>query len=47
MYEGTVYLDAGTYQVVYISDGSHSFDDWNDDPPYQPDKWGITIKVMK
>ena len=47
LYDGTVYLDAGTYQVVYISDGSHSFDDWNDDPPYQPDKWGITIKAIK
>lgn len=47
IFDGTIYLDAGQYEVVYISDDSHSFEDWNDDPPYQPDKWGITIKVVK
>lgn len=47
IYEGTTYLDAGKYEVVYISDGSHSFEDWNDDPPYQIDKWGITVRAVK
>jgi hypothetical protein len=47
VFDGTLSLEAGRYEATYISDGSHSFDDWNDDPPNQPDKWGITIKLAK
>jgi hypothetical protein len=36
-------LKAGEYTVIYESDGSHSFNDWNDDPPYDPYSWGITV----
>ena len=47
IYDGTIFLEAGKYEATFISDGSHSFEDWNDDPPNQPDKWGITIKLAK
>jgi len=39
----TISLKAGEYTVYYESDGSHSFNDWNDDPPYDPYNWGITV----
>lgn len=47
IYDGVIYLEAGTYEAYYITDGSHSFEDWNDDPPGQPDKWGITIQQLQ
>jgi hypothetical protein len=36
-------LPRGSYIVTYTTDDSHSFDDWNDDPPFDPDHYGITI----
>lgn len=47
IFDGTILLEAGQYEVLYISDGSHSFEDWNDDPPAEPEKWGITIRSIK
>jgi hypothetical protein len=42
-FEGTVRLAAGSYVLHYKSDGSHSYDDWNDDAPDDGDNWGITL----
>ena len=42
-FDGTITLQPGEYIVHYRSDGSHSFEDWNDDPPSDPFNWGITI----
>ncbi|MCK4559547.1 MAG: hypothetical protein KAV45_07165 [Calditrichia bacterium] len=39
-------FDAGNYLVFYQSDDSHSYDDWNSNPPYDPNFWGITISGM-
>ena len=39
----TITLAAGEYLLHYESDGSHSFGDWNADPPDDPSAWGITI----
>lgn len=36
-------LPADVYEIHYVSDGSHAFGDWNDDPPSQPHLWGITL----
>ncbi|MEN8191503.1 MAG: hypothetical protein ABFS12_01725 [Bacteroidota bacterium] len=36
-------LPKGSYYVTYISDDSHSFDEWNAIPPSDPQYWGITI----
>lgn len=42
-FDGTITLQPGEYTVHYRSDGSHSFEGWNDDPPSDPFNWGITI----
>jgi hypothetical protein len=39
----TILLDKGKYKLRYVSDDSHSFNDWNVDPPDDPTMWGITI----
>jgi len=36
-------LDAGRYNVYFITDDSHSFPDFNSDRPEQAHKWGISI----
>jgi hypothetical protein len=46
MFEGVITLPAGAYVLRYASDGSHSHADWNDDPPDDPDDWGITVFRM-
>ncbi|TFH65001.1 MAG: hypothetical protein E4G91_04005 [Candidatus Zixiibacteriota bacterium] len=38
-----VMLDAGRYRAHFVSDDSHSFGNWNSDPPNTPQRWGITI----
>jgi hypothetical protein len=46
-FEGTIKLPAGDYTLLYHTDGSHSFGDWNADPPDDPDAWGITLYRVK
>lgn len=36
-------LKPGNYELHYVTDHSHSFNDWNDNPPDDPINWGITI----
>ncbi len=36
-------LRKGAYELVYVTDDSHSMDDWNDRPPYDPFSYGITL----
>ena len=36
-------LSKGTYELVYVTDDTHSFDDWNDRPPTDPFAYGVTI----
>lgn len=43
MVNTTLTLPAGEYLLFYESDDSHSFNDWNDTPPYDPTNWGITV----
>ncbi len=38
-----IYLDAGTYRLHYVSDGSHSFGNWNATKPRNPQYWGISV----
>ena len=42
-FDGVIRLPAGDYVLRYETDGSHSFGDWNADPPDDPEAWGITI----
>jgi hypothetical protein len=39
----TLRLEAGSYLIDYVTDGSHAWGDWNAEPPYDPDRWGITL----
>ena len=39
----TIELEKGDYLVRYISDDSHSFEEWNALPPDDPYFWGATI----
>ena len=36
-------LKAGDYELHYISDGSHSYRDWNEDAPHDKRNYGITL----
>ena len=46
-FDGRITLPAGDYTLFYRTDGSHSFGDWNADPPDDPDAWGITLYRVK
>lgn len=39
----TIKLPAGSYIVSYVTDGSHSYGEWNALPPDDPEFWGVTI----
>lgn len=43
MVNTSVSLDKGEYEIHYKTDDSHAFNDWNDDPPEDRMKWGITL----
>ncbi|MCF8261240.1 MAG: hypothetical protein K9J12_10730 [Melioribacteraceae bacterium] len=43
MVDEVIKLKKGSYIVYYSSDGSHSFEEWNSTPPYERERWGITI----
>lgn len=43
MVNTTIVLDKGDYKLRYRSDDSHSYSDWNVDPPDDQEFWGITL----
>jgi hypothetical protein len=45
MFRDSVILEPGTYVVNYVTDGSHSFNDWNASKPRNPSNWGITVGI--
>lgn len=47
MVNETIQLPAGKYSVHYRTDDSHAYDDWNDDPPWDPLRWGITVSRVQ
>jgi hypothetical protein len=40
-------IEPGTYEAVYVTDGSHSFGDWNASRPRDPIHWGLTIRRIE
>jgi hypothetical protein len=38
-------LNKGNYIAYAVTDGSHSYRDWNASPPYDPKRWGLTVMV--
>jgi hypothetical protein len=47
MFNDTVQLDAGEYELFYESDGSHSYRHWNDSPPRDPQSWGVVVSATE
>jgi len=43
VFDGNVTLPKGSYIAHYMTDDSHSYQDWNDSPPYEPEMWGLSI----
>ncbi|MCK4412275.1 MAG: hypothetical protein KAY32_01900 [Candidatus Eisenbacteria sp.] len=43
VFDEQVRLEPGRYLVCYATDDSHAFDDWNSQPPYDPESWGLTL----
>jgi hypothetical protein len=43
MIDEVITLDAGAYMVYYVSDGSHSWSEWNSGAPSKQEAWGITL----
>lgn len=43
----TITLDPGEYWVYSVMDDTHSPGEWNANPPYDPDFYGITINGVK
>ncbi|MBD3234288.1 MAG: hypothetical protein GF315_11250 [candidate division Zixibacteria bacterium] len=43
VFDGIVSLPKGRYTAYYITDNSHSYNRWNQSPPYDPKNYGITI----
>ncbi|HMD13884.1 MAG TPA: hypothetical protein VKI62_04615, partial [Bacteroidota bacterium] len=43
MVNTTIVLDKGNYVLHFVSDDSHSYGNWNTDPPDDPTMWGITL----
>jgi hypothetical protein len=47
LYDDTISLKAGEYVLHYETDDSHSFNDWNSDPPHDALHYGITLYLVK
>jgi len=45
MVDDVISLNPGSYVLRYTTDGSHSYEDWNADPPRDSEAWGITVTV--
>jgi hypothetical protein len=43
MFDGIVDLPRGRYVLYFVSDGSHSFDNWNSAQPFDPQAWGVRV----
>lgn len=41
----TLTLPAGRYAAFFATDDTHDPSDWNAIPPYDPEDWGLTVKV--
>jgi len=41
--DATISLRRGNYVVYFVTDDSHSYDDWNARAPYDEEAWGILV----
>jgi len=40
-------LPKGDYLLYYVTDDSHTYDDWNAAPPYNPQAYGIRVNALR
>jgi hypothetical protein len=45
-WNGNLELTAGSYELYYVTDDSHSAEDWNSKPPHDPLMYGVTISAL-
>lgn len=45
-YDGVIELPAGDYVAHFVTDDSHAFGDFNDDPPREPAAWGLRVYAV-
>ena len=45
--EDEMELAPGTYVLHFVTDDSHSFEEWNSNPPDQPHLWGVAVIRFK
>lgn len=43
LFRKEVRLAKGTYELNFVTDDSHSRDDWNSSPPYDPFNYGVSL----
>ena len=43
LFDGIVQLPAGDYVAYFVTDDSHSYDEWNTDAPFDEDAWGLAL----
>ncbi len=46
MLDEVVLLPKGSYIIQYNTDDSHSYNDWNSDPPFDPEHYGVTLSLV-
>lgn len=44
-WRAVISLDQGDYRAVFQTDGTHSFNAWNSNPPFDPNFWGMVIRI--
>ncbi|UCC44471.1 MAG: hypothetical protein JSU65_00645 [Candidatus Zixiibacteriota bacterium] len=42
-YDDEIHLDRGDYVLHFSTDDSHSFEEFNVNPPFDPFNWGVTV----
>ncbi len=47
LFDGTVRLEPGNYMAYFVSDGTHSFHDWNTSPPIDQEHWGLSLMTAE
>lgn len=43
VFDRVVRFEPGEYELYYVSDTSHAYNDWKECPPNDPEFWGVTI----
>ena len=46
IFDDELTFEPGNYIAHFITDDSHNFGDWNDNPPFEADKWGISLWTL-